>query len=308
MSITFRNPVTQQERALVRALETEAEIIMALSGQIDFEFVGATRMDAERINKTQRHELRASRIRYAALCTRIKHVLPVGHNSGVEPAEIAGDEINSVLTQFEARRDALVKAATDRTVTDNDEIGKAADIISMIRTLDETIWARAKEVAEPNSRAVETVKNRTARFVADLATSMSVLDQRIKDLRDVQRQRAQAQRDEQRQREAALRPDPEPVNPQIDSAPRRRRAVPVEQPEAPVSLAPVKGDYGSRVGDRALTTYVYADARKLPKAVLDAPAVEKAIQTALRAYVKLHKMPKGVTANADLTTTHRRPN
>lgn len=217
-----------------------------------------------------------------------------GHNSGITPAELVADEIESALTQFVDRAKALVKSAEARTVTDNDEIGKAADIRSMIKTLTDSIMVRAREVAAPHHQAVQTVKGRTERFLADLETADAALVQKISTCREDQRVKAQRQRDEQAAAEAALRPaHVEPVNPQIDSA--------------PVSLPAVKGDYGSRVGDRKLTTYAYADPRKLPRAVLDMPEVEKAIQSALRAYAKVHALPKTVTAIAGVTTTHRRP-
>lgn len=215
-------------------------------------------------------------------------------NSFVEPAEIIGDEMDAALAQFAERSAALVKAATDRVVTDNDSIGRAADTQSMIRALDEAVWARAKEIAAPHNRAVNVAKGKAERFLAELAAADQLLTDKIRDCRTAQRDRAAAQKREQAEREAALRgATEEAVNPQIDSG--------------PIALPKVRGDYGSTVSDRALTTYSYADARKLPKAVLDMPAVEKAIQAALRAYVKVHKLPKGVTANADMTTTHRRP-
>jgi hypothetical protein len=77
MSITFRKPETPTERALVQAFETETEILHALCSPIALQFLEATGMDNERIKKTQRRELYASRVRYAALKTQIMYVLPV---------------------------------------------------------------------------------------------------------------------------------------------------------------------------------------------------------------------------------------
>jgi len=215
-----------------------------------------------------------------------------GHNSGVDPAELIGDQIEAALLQFSERAAALVKSATDRTIIDNDGVGRAADTQSMIRTLSDTIWARAKEIADPHNRSVAVVKTRTERFVATLAQADEALTVKVRQFRDLQRQRAAEQQAEQRRVEAALR-GPEVVSPQIDSA--------------PIALPKARGDYGSTVSDRAVVTYTYPDPRKLPRAVLDQPAVEKAIQTALRAYMKMHPKTKGVTASTDMTTTHRRP-
>jgi hypothetical protein len=216
-------------------------------------------------------------------------------NSSVPPSEIVADEIEAALAAFKERADALVKSAAEREVTDNDSIGRAADVRSMIQTLSDAVWMRAREIAEPHQRAVSTAKTRTERFLADLVGADQQLMQRIADCRHAQRQRAAAQAAEQRAREAELRAAaPEPVSPQIDSA--------------PVSLPAVRGDYGSRIGDRAVTTFTYADPTKLPLEVLNAPAVAKAIQAALRAYAKLNPNIPGVTANADLATSHRRPN
>lgn len=234
-----------------------------------------------------------------------------GHNSGVVPAELVADEIASALAQYEERVAALLLAAKSRTVTDNDSIGRAADTQTLIRALGDAIWARAKEIALPYTHAVETAKTRTQRFVSELEQADADLAQKISDCRELQRTRAQQQRDEQRAMEEALRPAiEEVVNPQIDSgpAPRRRAAKAPDPVEAPVSLPAVRGDYGTRVGDTTVTTYVYADARKLPLDVLNAPAVAKAIQAALRAYAKLHPVIKHVTAKTDMATTTRRPN
>lgn len=228
----------------------------------------------------------------------VTEIAGVGHNAGVDPVEIVVDQIESALKQFEERRDALIKAGRDRAVTDNDSIGRAADVRSMILTLQEAIWARAKEVAAPHVRATSATKNRTEIFLAELAGIDSLLEQRIADCRAAQRQRAKLQREEQDRREAALRQDLGVVSPQIDST----------APAAPVSLPAVRGDYGTRVGDRALTTYVYEDVTKLPLDVLNSPGVAKAIQAALKNYAKLHTTIPGVTAEADLKTSTRRPN
>lgn len=234
----------------------------------------------------------------------------VGHNSGVAPAELVADEITSVLLQYEERRNALVSAAAARKVTDNDSIGRAADTQTLIRTLRDAIWARAKEVAQPYSNAVETAKTRTQRFLVDLEQADADLAQKVEDCRADQRRRATLQREEQRRMEEALRPPvEEEVSPQIDSGPApRRRADPLPPVEGAVSLPAVRGDYGTRVGDRTVTTYVYKDPRKLPVEVLNAPAVAKAIQAALRAYAKLHPVIKHVTVETDMATTTRRPN
>jgi hypothetical protein len=215
-----------------------------------------------------------------------------GHNSGATPAELVGDEIDSALAQYVDRSTALVKSATDRVVTDNDSIGRAADTQAMIRALQDTIWARAKDVAAPHTTATNVVKSRTERFLADLAQADEMLTGKIRDCRTAQRARAAAAREEQRQMEAEMR-GPEVVNPQVDST--------------PIALPKVRGDYGSTVSDRALTTYVYADARKLPKALFEMPVVADAIQKALKVYMKAHPKTKGVTASTDMTTTHRRP-
>jgi hypothetical protein len=249
---------------------------------------------------------------------------PVGHNSGIEPSELVVDQIASVLAQFAERNAALVASANARVCTDNDSIGRAADTRAIIQAQLDTIWARAKEIAAPYSRAVETAKTRTQNFTVDLEAAAAGLTQKIADCREDQRRRAQAQRDEQDQAEALLREQAEVVNPQIDSNPVKRTAavtaeadVPrpkpkakASQPEpvAPVSLPAVRGDYGTRVGDTTVTTYIYKDARKLPLAVLNAPAVAKAIQSALKAYAKLHPEIKHVTASTDMATTIRRPN
>lgn len=234
----------------------------------------------------------------------------VGHNSGVDPAELVADEIASVLLQYKDRRDALVSAAATRKVTDNDSIGRAADTQTLIRTLRDAIWARAKEVAQPYTNAVETAKTRTQRFVVDLEQADADLTQKVDDCRAEQRRRATLQREEQRRQEQALRPPvEEEVSPQIDSGPApRRRADPLPPVEGAVSLPAVRGDYGTRVGDRTVTTYVYKDPRKLPLDVLNAPAVAKAIQASLRTYAKLHPVIKHVTVETDMATTTRRPN
>jgi hypothetical protein len=247
----------------------------------------------------------------------VNEIAPVGHNSGVEPSEIIADEIASVLAQYAERSAALVASGAARVVTDNDSIGRAADTQAMIRTLLDTIWARAKDVAAPYSRAVETAKTRTQNFTVALEAANADLTRKIADCRE-------DQRDEQDQAEALLREQAEVVNPQIDSNPVRRTAAVVEdadvprpkpkakaivaEPVAPVSLPAVRGDYGTRVGDTTVTTYIYKDARKLPLAVLNAPAVAKAIQSALKAYAKLHPEIKHVTASTDMATTIRRPN
>lgn len=77
MQTTFRSPVTEQEHALVRAFETEAEVIMALCCQIDMKFTASTRLDDRRLRKTQRRALDAARVRYAALATAIEQTMPV---------------------------------------------------------------------------------------------------------------------------------------------------------------------------------------------------------------------------------------
>jgi hypothetical protein len=215
-----------------------------------------------------------------------------GHNSGIDPAEIIGDQIEAALLQFTDRAAALVKSAADRTIVDNDGVGRAADTQTLIRTLTDTVWARAKEIADPHNRSVAVVRTRTEKFIAALAQADETLNTKIREFRALQRKRAEDQRAEQQAREAALR-GPEVVNPQVDSS--------------PIALPKARGDYGSTVSDRAVVTYTYADPRKLPRAVLDQPGVEKAIQTALRAYMKIHPKTKGVTASTDMTTTHRRP-
>lgn len=255
----------------------------------------------------------------------VTEIAPVGHNSGIDPSELIADEIAAAMAQYMERRDTLVASAASRTVTDNDSIGRAADTQALIRALLDAIWARAKDVAAPHSRAVETAKTRTQNFVQALQQADADLTDKIRACRDMQRRRATEQQEDQRRQEEAMRAATEVVNPQIDSSPisrdnplgigeplvpkpKPKAKAPPPEPVQPVSLPAVRGDYGTRVGDRAVATYVYADVRKLPLDVLNSPGVEKAIQAALRAYAKLHPVIKGVTVSTDMATTLRRPN
>lgn len=221
---------------------------------------------------------------------------PLGHNAAI-PAEAVGDQIDAAIGAFKARLDALVKDAGDRAVTDNDSIGRAADVRSMIRALNEAVDARGREIAEPHGRAVAVVRTRVERFLAPLVTADAALEQRISACRAAQRERARKQAQEQADREATLRVDAGVASPQIDMAP------PTAMP-----LPAVRGDYGSRVGDRTVTTYVYSDVRALPLDVLNAPDVAAVIQKVLRVYAKLHREIPGVEVTTGLKTSHRRPN
>lgn len=219
----------------------------------------------------------------------------IGHNSGATPAEIAADEVAAAVAMFKERRDALIADADKRAVTDNDSIGRAADVRSMIRTLRETIEIRAKEIAAPYAQASSTVKRHFENFVVDLDAADARIDQRVRDCREDQRAKAAKQAKEQADAEAAL---------------RAKHSMPAAapMPDAPISLPTVKGDYGSAVGDRTVKVFTYKDPKKLPMDVLKAAGVEKAIQQALRDYHKIHKTIPGVTITTEKTTSHRRPN
>lgn len=216
----------------------------------------------------------------------------IGDNiSKAPPSEIIGEEVDRALALLTARRDALITDVSNRKVTDNDEIGRAADVNALIGALVAEAREKCVAIALPHTQASQTAKAKLERFIANLERADIDLKARIAACRQKQRSIARQQQDEQRAREAELRGVQ-----QTELAPAQ-----------PVSLPSVRGDYGSSVSDRAVKEFSYTDPTKLPIEVLNHRAVKKAIQQALRDYSKLHDTIPGVHVGDDLATTIRKP-
>jgi hypothetical protein len=223
----------------------------------------------------------------------------IGDNSG-QPAEIVRDQLAAMLAMphgigqsFEQRKAELIASAGRCAVTDNDSVGRAGDLQAMIVRLLDAVDQRVTEIAEPHALAVGAVRAGRERFAADLLTAQASVRALVDAFRDDQRKKAKEAADQQRADEAA-----------------RRQALKLAEPADPasapaVALPAVKGDFGSRTGDRKVKTYSWKDPRKVDLLVLNHAAVQEAMQRACRDLNKVQATIKGVTITEGAATTVR---
>ncbi len=74
MQVTYREPVTDAERALVEALRVETELYRALGYQVALNFMPPN-MDYRRFMKVLKRERDASAVRFAQLSQAVATVL-----------------------------------------------------------------------------------------------------------------------------------------------------------------------------------------------------------------------------------------
>jgi hypothetical protein len=216
----------------------------------------------------------------------------LGHNSGT-PAEMVQAELGEALLQFTKRRDDLVGSAGRVVITDNDQLGRASDLHSMIVVLLDRIDAARADAVEPHRQAQAAGMAVAEKFAADLFDAKRAVREAIDKFRADQREAAEKAQAEQAAAEAVLRA-------------AKKLAEKAPEPTQPIALPAVKGDYGSRTGDRKVKTYSWKDVRKVDLQVFKHPKVVEAMQAACRQLDQAGVTLKGVTIDNGYATTVRK--
>jgi len=225
----------------------------------------------------------------------------IGHNSGT-PADMVMAELGEKLVEYHKRRTDLLGAVERCSVTDNDTIGKAGDLIAMIGRLVSVVEARAEEVFEPHVLAVNAGRAARDKWTAELSAGAWSVRAKIDAFRAEQRKKAREQQEEQEAiAAAALAKAREAEAPAAIEPP-----APAPTPAAPIKLRAVRGDLGSRVGDRDVSIFTIKDPRKVDIQVLNHPKVQEAMQAACRALDRAGVKIKGVIKETTLATTVRK--
>ena len=225
--------------------------------------------------------------------------IAIGDNSG-EPAEIVRDQVAAIFAAlnasgktFEERKAELIVSAGRAVITDNDSVGRAGDLQGMIARLLETVEHRVTEIVEPYRMAVVAARAQQDRFGADLVAANGKVRAAVDQFRSDQRAKAAAAAEQQRADEAARR------------AALALEAAPAAAEPTVIALPAVKGDFGSRTGDRKVKTFAWADPRKVDLKVLNHSAVKKAMEQACRDLAKVQDKIKGVIITEGAATTVR---
>ncbi len=217
----------------------------------------------------------------------------LGHNSGI-PAEQVRDHLGIVFASYVPRRDEMIASAGRAKIDSNDAVGKAGDLRALISTFRARLEDRVDETIEPHVQAERLGKAMFQNWVTGLDKADRELAQAVEKFRADQRDAAKRQQDEQRAEEAAR---------------RAALAKPIEVPApapTPIALPAVRGDYGSRTGDRKVQNFEIKDVRKVDLRVLKHPKVAEAMQAACRDIYKIDKKITGVVVHEDMTTTVRK--
>jgi hypothetical protein len=243
-------------------------------------------------------------------------------------AEIAKADTEEALSQFEDRKKALLEGAEKAFVSDEDSTGRAADLRALIKALVARAESVVLDVRAPIDRARAAIVSAEERWLDALATADEKIAGLIEQYRKDERQRIADRKREQALEEAAARAANNPLR---IGAPRRAQiestagveaaagptdlvpdAAVVEQAapampdfEEPIVLPKVRGDYGSLTTDRAAAAFEILDVRALPDEVLKAPAVTKALLSAIRAYHRLNPNVPGVKVGSTVKSQTR---
>jgi hypothetical protein len=231
----------------------------------------------------------------------------IGHNSG-EPAEVVRDQMNAAIDTPQAngrtlrqRRDDLIAAAGRvEKITDNDMVARAGDLQAMMSQLGERVEAREWDAVESFALGVKAGQSLRLTFIAPLEKARLEVRAKVEAFRTEQRDLAAQQQREQDEQQRAAR---------AAKAAGGRAAAPAPSPpveEQRIALPAVRGDLGSRTGDRKVDVFTIADPRKLDMDILTSERVTAAIQQACKDLYRVKKKIKGVVVTQDFATTVRK--
>lgn len=224
----------------------------------------------------------------------------IGHNSG-DPIEMLRERIATGLTPLSARAKTLLDSCSRVSITDNDAVGRAGDLQAMLATVVERAQAVVEDEARDFHHGVAVSKRMFEEFAGPIDTARLKVRDQVSAFRQEQRAAAVKAQQEQRAAEKRLREAAAAVEHPTDVT-----MVPHQEEPITVALPAVRGDYGSRTGDRRVKVFVIADPRKLDLKVLNHPKVAEAIQQACRDLSKIQSKIKGVVVHQDHATTVRK--
>lgn len=217
---------------------------------------------------------------------------PHSNSANAPLHEIAGDEARNALLPFEQRRQALLESLEKRQVTDDEDLRRAADTISLSEALREEADRRVEEVRQPYHVSASAVRNAGLMFATPLQIAERDVRERINAFRNRQREAAARAKNAQAEKEAELRRQAGLDTP---------AAAPIAAKD--VRLPSARGDYRAQVYDRKTTEVKITNPRLLPDTVLKAPGVIAAMETAVRQLAKLTKDIPGAEVETGLGTS-----
>lgn len=209
-------------------------------------------------------------------------------------SEQAAEEARLAIAPFQTRREALLESLAGVDVKDDEDLRRAIDKIILSQALREHADATLQPIGTPYREAVHAVGTVAGEFLRDLKDAERKAQKSIDAFRGRQREAAAKARNEQAEIEERLR-----IEAGLATAADR---VEKKATAADVRLAPVRSDFRGQAFDRKVVKITITDPRLLPDAVLNAPGVTAALESAVRQLAKLTRSIPGALLEDDFKT------